>query len=188
MATNNTLDQDIQSRIESFLAELSGLVKRSALEAVNEALGEGAAPVRRGPGRPRGSTKARRGPGRPRKAASKVARAGKRIRRSAEDLELIAARVLTHVKSNAGHRLEEIAAALKLHTGVLKRPVAKLLEAKKLRTEGQKRGTKYFAASMRGGARKAKARPGRKAKRGRKASGKRAAKAKATAAPAAVAA
>ena len=32
MANNKTLDQDIQSRIQSFLAELSGLVRRSALE------------------------------------------------------------------------------------------------------------------------------------------------------------
>jgi hypothetical protein len=142
----------------------------------------------------------RRGPGRPPTTASKVARAGKRIRRSAEDLEAIAARVFGHVKSNAGHRLEEIGKALKLDTGVLKRPVAKLLEAKKLRTEGQKRGTKYFAGAKRGGGRaqsggggrKSKARPGRKAKRTRKASGKRVAKrgskAKASAAPAAVAA
>jgi hypothetical protein len=200
MATNNTLDQDIQSRIESFLAELSGLVKRSALEAVHEALGGALAPARRGSGRSRGAPKTKRGPGRLRKSASKVARAGKRIRRSAEDLEVIAARVFAHVKSNAGHRLEEIGKALKLDTGVLKRPVAKLLEAKKLRTEGQKRGTKYFAGAKRGGGRaqsggggrKSKARPGRKAKRTRKASGKRVAKrgskAKASAAPAAVAA
>lgn len=153
----------------------------------------GNTPKRRGRGRPRGSTKAKRGPGRPRKAASKPARAGKRIRRSAEDLEAIAARVFDHVKANAGHRLEEIAAALNLDTGVLKRPVAKLLEAKKLRTEGQKRGTKYFAGAKRGGSqsggggRKAKARPGRKGKRGRKAKSKRAPRAKAVAAPAAAA-
>jgi hypothetical protein len=124
----------------------------------------------------------RRGPGRPPTTASKVARAGKRIRRSAEDLEAIAARVFGHVKSNAGHRLEEIGKALKLDTGVLKRPVAKLLEAKKLRTEGQKRGTKYFAGAKRGGSQsgggagKSKVRPGRKAKRGRKAAGKRGAR------------
>lgn len=178
-----TLDQDIQSRIQSFLAELSGLVKRQALEAVNEALGvDGAAPARRGPGRPR-------------EIAAKAVHAGKRIRRSAEDLEAIATRILAHVKANAGHRLEQIGAALKTDTAVLKRPIANLLAAKQLRTEGQKRGTKYFAGG--GGARKAKAttvrkapkRTGRKAKRARKMLRKRAPRRAAkAAAPAAVAA
>jgi hypothetical protein len=98
---------------------------------------------------------------------------GKRIRRSAEDLEAIAARVLAHVKANAGHRLEQIGAALKTDTAILKRPIANLLAMKHLRTEGQKRGTKYFARSGRGApgksVRKAKPQRRRKAKRARKA-------------------
>lgn len=115
-----------------------------------------------------------------RRARRAVARAGKRVRRSAEDLEKIATLVLAHVKANAGHRLEQIGAALKTDTAILKHPIANLLAAKKLRTEGQKRGTKYFAGGGRGAARKAKAgrkgkaRPGRKAKRARKVSRKRA--------------
>ncbi|MFM7297727.1 MAG: hypothetical protein ACKO4Q_10970, partial [Planctomycetota bacterium] len=48
------LDRQIQDRIQAFLTELSGLVRQSALEAVQVALGGGvAAPARRGPGRPR---------------------------------------------------------------------------------------------------------------------------------------
>jgi hypothetical protein len=141
MPTKNT-DHDIRSRIDSFLGELSLLVKRQALEAVHEVLGDGAA-RRRGPGRPRGS--GRRGPGRPRKAGrARRARAGKRIRRSAEDLAKIGARVLAQVRSKAGQRLEEIGRALKTDTAVLKKPVADLLKAKKLKTKGAKRGTKYF--------------------------------------------
>ena len=165
-----TLDQEIQSRIQFFLAELSDLVKMAALGSVHAALGGEPGPrMRRGPGRPRGSGK--RGPGRPRKAAA--ARMGKRIRRSAEDLEAIAARVLAHVKANAGHRLEQIGAALKTDTAILKRPIANLLAVKHLRTEGQKRGTKYFARSGRGApgksVRKAKPQRRRKAKSARKA-------------------
>ena len=102
---NNNLDQQIRNRIESFLDEIAGLVRASALESVHDALGDGAAPRRRrGPGRPRGS--GRRGPGRPRKAmrsARRVAgRAGKRIRRSAEDLEKIGSRVLAQVRDKGG--------------------------------------------------------------------------------------
>jgi hypothetical protein len=137
---NKSTDVAIRSRLDSFLAELGSLVRLSVLEAVQEALG-GSAPRRRGPGRPKGS--GRRGPGRPPKAARR--RAGERVRRSAEDLAKMGARVLTQVRSKAGQRLEEIARALKTNTAVLKRPVADLLKAKKLRTTGAKRGTKYFA-------------------------------------------
>jgi len=146
----SALDQDIQDRIHTFLSELSGLVKKAALEAVHEALGDNGS-ARRGPGRPRGSG---RGPGRPRKAGRRGARAGgarragrggKRVRRSAAELNQISARVLAQVRSKAGQRLEEIGRALKTDTAVLKRPVALLVAAKKLKTQGQKRGTKYFA-------------------------------------------
>jgi len=137
-----TLDQDIQNRIESFLAELSGLVRRSAMEAVQIALsGDGAAPRRRGPGRPRGS--GRRGPGRPRKAG-RPARAGKRAKRSSEAVEAMATRVLAQIRSKQGQRLEEIGRAMKMPTKGLKLPIQKLLGSKKVKTKGAKRGTRYF--------------------------------------------
>jgi hypothetical protein len=162
--TNTNTDAAIRSRIDSFLTELGALVKKSALEAVQEALGEGA-PRRRGPGRPTGS--GRRGPGRPPKAgrrrAGRPARGGKRIRRSSEDLAKIGARVLAQVRSHAGQRLEEIGRALKTDTAILKKPVADLLKAKKVRTKGQKRGTMYFAGS--GSAKKAASKPKRRVRR-----------------------
>ncbi|MFN0006697.1 MAG: hypothetical protein ACKVXR_02225 [Planctomycetota bacterium] len=128
---NSTLDQEIQSRIQSFLTELSALVKKSALESVQTALAGGA------------STNGRRGPGRPRKIGSS-ARAGKRAKRSSEQVDAMAARVLAQVRSKQGQRLEQISKAMKLPSKELKLPVAKLLAAKKLKTKGQKRGTQYF--------------------------------------------
>jgi hypothetical protein len=139
MANNNT-DAAIRSRIDSFLTELGALVRQSALQAVEEALGEGA-PRRRAPGRPRGSGK--RGPGRPRKVG-RPAGGGKRAKRSYEDVDAMAVRVLAQVRSKQGQRLEEIGRAMKLPTKGLKLPIAKLLAAKRLSTKGQKRGTKYF--------------------------------------------
>ena len=139
---NQSLDKEIRSRIDSFLAEMSDLVKKSALEAVHVALGQSGS-ARRGPGRPRGSRN--RGPGRPRKAGRpRRAAKGRRIRRSPEELAKIGARVLAQVRSKAGQRLEEIGRALKTDTAILKKPIADLLKAKKLKTQGQKRGTKYF--------------------------------------------
>jgi hypothetical protein len=142
MATPN-LDSEIQSRIQTFLGELSLLVKRQALEAVHEALSTGGAmtPARRGPGRPRGSGK--RGPGRPPKVG-RPARAGKRAKRTSEAVEAMAARVLAQIRSKQGQRLEEIGRAMKMPTKGLKLPIQKLLGSKKVRTKGAKRGTRYF--------------------------------------------
>ena len=69
----------------------------------------------------------------------------KRIRRSAGDVESTAASVLAHVKANPGQGVTEIAAALRLSTKDLQLPILKLLGEKKLKTKGQRRGTKYFA-------------------------------------------
>jgi len=44
-----------------------------------------------------------------------------------------------------GQRLEEIGPAMQTDTAVLKRPMAMLLAAKKVKTKGAKRGTKYFS-------------------------------------------
>jgi hypothetical protein len=134
---NNTLNNEIQSRINSFLGELSQLVKRQALEAVHEALGEAAAP-RRGPGRPRSVTM--RTGSRPRA----IAKSGVRGKRSPEQVEAMAARVLAQIRSKQGQRLEEIGRAMKMPTKGLKLPIAKLMAGKKLKTKGAKRGTKYF--------------------------------------------
>ena len=56
----------------------------------------------------------------------------------------IQTRVLTHVRSKPGQRLQEIGQSLRTDTAVLKRPIANLLTVKKLATKGQKRGTNYF--------------------------------------------
>jgi hypothetical protein len=136
--TNNTLDNEIQSRISSFLSELSLLVKRSALEAVHGALGEATVSPRRGPGRPRKvSFSATATP-------SRIATRGVPGKRTSAQIEATASKLLTHIRSKPGQRLEEIGRALKADTAGLKRPIANLLAAKMLTTKGQKRGTKYF--------------------------------------------
>src|SRR6185436_5523959 len=106
MATNH-LDTEIQSRISAFLDELSGLVKRQALEAVHEALGEAAGPARRGPGRPRKVSM------RPGRKPRMMAKGGKRVRRSPEDLAKLQASLMSQIRSKKGQRLEEIGKALK---------------------------------------------------------------------------
>lgn len=136
MATQD-LDQEIRARIDSFLLELSGLVKKAALESVHQALGEGSAPSG-GFGRTR-TVAMRRATG-PRKISTR----GVRGKRTSNQVDEAATRVLAQVRSNPGQRLEEIGVAMKTPTKILKLPISKLLAAKKLKTKGQKRGTKYF--------------------------------------------
>jgi hypothetical protein len=140
----SSLDREIRARIDALLTDISTLVKSSALEAVHAALGGISG------GDPTPTAGLRRGPGRPRKgvsapAAPKAARGGKRERRSSEDVQATADAFLAYVKANEGRRLEEIAQGMGRASKELKLPVIKLIQARAVRTEGRKRGTKYFA-------------------------------------------
>ncbi len=152
---NSEIDSELRNRVDAFVAELSDIIRRSALDSVREALGAGvAAPVR--PGRRPGKV-ARRG----RPAATRKTRG----RRSSADLEQLSGSFLSWVREHPGQRLEEIGKGMGVATKELKRPVQLLLAGGSLRTEGQRRGTKYFAG---GGGRKAGARKTAKRKARRK--------------------
>jgi len=124
---------DIRTLVNDFTTQLEQTIRRMALDQVLEALGGGATPARRGPGRPRKS------------AASRPATKGGK--RDAASLDEMGAAILAFVKSNPGQGAIEIAAALKTDVGTLRLPMQKLLADRKVRTQGQRRGTKYFAAS-----------------------------------------
>ena len=170
--TPTHLDSEIRALIDSFTAKFRELLGLAALGSVQTALAAGVgtpvAPARRGPGRPKGSGRAKgdapakRGPGRPPAAKSPT---GRRIRRSAEDVEEVAEQIHGYVLAHPGSRLEEIGRGLGTDTAGLKRPIQGLLSTGRLRTEGQKRGTKYFAGGKAAAVKvKAKA-AGRKARK-----------------------
>ena len=99
----------------------------------------------------------------------------RRVRRSSADVEAVAAKILAYVKAKPGQRLEEIGRGLGVETAGLKRPVQVLFGTGQLRTEGQKRGTRYFAggkgSSAKANAAKAAARKGTGRKAGKRAAG-----------------
>lgn len=159
---NSTLDREIKGRIELFLQEITSLVRISALESVLETLGGDAAHARRKLGRPVGSGTS--------KAAPKATKKGVRGKRTSEQVDAMAQRVLQYVKSNPGQGLERIGKGLGSPTADLKLPVAKLMGSKSLKTTGQRRGMKYFPAGS-GAAKTSKTHS--KSKSGRKAGGKK---------------
>jgi hypothetical protein len=136
------IDREIRGRIDSFAGELSSLIKKAALDAVGEALGGDTLSIaRRGPGRPRkdqSGPAARAGGPLPRKARTRDRRSGKQI-------DVLQDRFVDYVRNNPGKGMEQIAAAIKSTTNQLRFPVMKLLEARKIKTTGQRRGTKYQA-------------------------------------------
>jgi DNA-binding NtrC family response regulator len=147
-------ENEIRSRVETFVNDLSDLVRQAALEAVTEALKKGdvQAPARK-VGRPAKAAapveaqeekkSAARTRGRP--AAPKGGqkrRAGEK--RSPQILAQVTEQVFNHIKANAGQGVEQIAKALGTTTKELTLPIRKLLADKKITSKGQKRATRYF--------------------------------------------
>jgi hypothetical protein len=58
-------------------------------------------------------------------------------------------KILAHVGANPGARADQIASGLGLTTKDIQRPVLMLLAGKRIRREGQRRGTKYFVGGAR---------------------------------------
>jgi hypothetical protein len=133
------IDSALRARIDAFTTEITALVRVAALEAVHNALGGtlAIAPTKRGPGRP------------PKAAAQTSApapkRRGKPSKRTPEDVAKMGEAVVAHVAKNPGQSVEQIGKALGHKTKELALPIIRMIEAKKLRTTGERRGTRYFA-------------------------------------------
>lgn len=79
-------------------------------------------------------------------AAQPAGRRRKGQKRTADSIAESTSELLQYVKANEGKRIEEIAKALRISTKDLKLPATKLLAARKVKTKGEKRGTRYYAA------------------------------------------
>lgn len=91
------------------------------------------------PGQPTASTK-------PRKAKAEKT-SGKTGKRDPEAIEALCAAFAAHVKAHPGQPMEEINESLGASTKELALPVKKALAAGTVRTEGNKRATRYFPTS-----------------------------------------
>ncbi len=137
-------NKQIEQCIQTFVTEISSLVRVAAVDAVQSALGGKATPVA-----------ARRGPGRPRKSAQPVvakpakapkAKGGTRGRRTAAQIASIVGDVLGYIKAHPGMRSEKIRAAMKIGRPALRDALNRLGEAKKIKMKGVKRAATYTAA------------------------------------------
>ncbi len=153
------INQQLRSRIEGFVSEIAELVRQATLESVYATLG---AVETRTRGGSRGAPRGRSAPSFPAVVAGR--RGGKR---SSDEIEAMSSEILNHVSENPGQGVEQISSALGISSKELTLPIRKLVGQGDLRTEGQKRATKYFSggarANTRGGAKARTAAPVSKA-------------------------
>lgn len=134
----NSIQSEIQARVEAFANDLIALIQASALEVVQGALGASGG-VTRGRGS-RGAI-----------ASFAAPSGGKGQKRDPQVIVAITAKLAAHIAKNPGQRIEEIGKALGTPTKDLTLPVKKLIESKQIKTKGQRRATTYFPAGGGGG-------------------------------------
>jgi len=128
----SSIDSEIQSRVSAFAAELVAIVRASALEVVQEALGDAVTP------------RAVRGGAKLSLAPKAAASRGKGAKRDPQAIEALTNQLGAFIKKNPGQRIEQIGKELGIPTKELALPVKKLLAGKRISTKGQKRATTYF--------------------------------------------
>jgi hypothetical protein len=143
------VENELRSRVDSFVTELSALIRRQALEAVEEVLkkGGGEGVVARRVGRPPKAAeeaKAGKAKGAPKAAGRPAIKRKTGEKRTPEELSQITEQVWNYIKSNPGQGVEAIAKSLQTSTKELTLPIRKLLSDKKVGSKGQKRATRYF--------------------------------------------
>jgi len=123
----------IQALIDSFVAELGELAKQIALEQLKTAFG---------------SVKLAPLPAmRASSAASQAPASRGRARRGQHEIEALREKLLTVISDNPGCRAEEINGALGTRTPQIAQPLRKLVAERMVRTEGARRGTRYYTVS-----------------------------------------
>jgi len=118
--------KEIHALVDNFVADLSELAKRIAIEQVTAAFGAGAklsVPPFGAPAPARGS----------------------RARRGQREIEALRGKLLAAIAERPGRRAEDINTTLGTKTPQIAQLLRKLVADELVRTEGARRGTRYFA-------------------------------------------
>jgi hypothetical protein len=161
--------REIQALVDNFVAELGELAKRIAIEQVKVAFDVGAklpagvgvrppggvgrkplAGVGRKPlagvGRkPSAGAAAKPSAGATAKLAAPAPARKRRVRRGQREIEALRGNLLAAVAEQPGRRTEDLNAALGTRTTQIAPVLRRLVADNQVRTEGARRGTRYFA-------------------------------------------
>lgn len=154
------IEQRINELVSGFVNEITRLAREAAITTLEAALaGTGGAVVSdirvagrrgRGPGRPAAAPAASSGASMSSGSAAS-ARRPKGAKRPADEIAQTKERVHAFIRSNPGQRIEQINKQLGTKTADLSLPLKKLLSEGAIRTEGERRATKYFPGDGAGG-------------------------------------
>lgn len=122
------IEKQIAERVDAFVADLSDLLRKAALQQAADILSEQA-----------GGVSIRRS----RRAARRSARRGRNGRRNPKQIDALTKRLLADVQSKPGRRVEEIGRDLGVGTRDLNLPIKRLLKSKQITRKGQRRATRY---------------------------------------------
>jgi len=130
---------EMNRTVQEFVAQISELARRAAIDTLESAFGAGA-------GAARGSTGAGPVTRAPTAAPVRAGRppGGRGAKRTQEDLDALSNQLASFVKSNPGLRVEQINKQLGTSTKDLALPIRKLLADSVITSKGQKRSTTYF--------------------------------------------
>ena len=127
---------DMNHAVQGFVAQITELARRAALDTLESAFGGKAGRAGSAPAvaamAPPGVARA----GRP--------RGGRGAKRTPADLEALSEKFAAFVKANPGLRIEQINKELGTTTKDLALPIRKLIADKEISAKGQKRSTTYF--------------------------------------------
>src|SRR4051794_498443 len=128
----NDFQTDMNRTVQGFVAQITELARRAALDTLESAFGGRA-------GRGSAAAVASVGGGsvgRP--------RGGRGAKRTAADLEALSTKFASFVKSHPGLRIEQINKELGTTTKDLALPIRKLISEGMVKAKGKKRSTTYF--------------------------------------------
>ena len=124
------LHSDIQRLVDGFVAQVTELARRAAIDTLESALGRG------GSARGGGAGMVRIGRSR-----------GRGAKRTSNELEKLQDDFMSFVGKNPGMRIEQINKQLSTTTKDLALPIRKLIADGSLKAKGKKRSTTYFPGS-----------------------------------------
>ena len=128
------LQSEIQDLVDGFVAQVTELARRAAIDTLESALGSG--------GRGTSMGGARRG--RPLGGGG----GGRGAKRTSEELDQLADSFVQYVVKNPGLRIEQINKSLGTTTKDLQLPIRKMIADGTLKVKGKKRSTQYFPGKV----------------------------------------
>ena len=136
----------LQALIDSFVADLGELAKQIALEQLKTAFGS----VKLAPLPPPFASSSSSSFSSSASSSSSAAARRGRGRRAQHEIEALRNKLLTVISDNPGCRAEDINSALGKRTPQIAQPLRRLVADRLVRTEGARRGTRYFAVGSDG--------------------------------------